>query len=142
MQHVSGLIPTDQEVVRPHPYPYWYRPATNARQRSTRKGLFAGALLVLAFLLLLLGAGMGGPGQVTTSRQMAAESLLHVPIASVAAMVGCSPVEAVQLLWNSGIHITASRQTLSDIAEENGRESTEILAILSGRDRVVATMVN
>lgn len=131
MQYISGLIPTDQEVVRPGPYPFYNRRLTGPRQRSQQKGLLACVLLLMAFCLLLLGEGLSSMKQEAMARSRVAESLMHAPLETVAAMVGHSSAEAVKLLWDCGIHIADPMETVADIAEDNGRKTTEILAILT-----------
>ncbi|MDD2468148.1 MAG: hypothetical protein PHI97_29570 [Desulfobulbus sp.] len=142
MQHISGLIPLEQEVVRPEPYPYVYRPLPTAGQRSLSKGLLACLLLTLAFVLLVWAGGMSHVNLAAMKPQRLAVSVLDVPIATAAAIVGYSPVEAVQLLWDNGINVTDSAQTLNEIAKNNGRTSNDILALFSDDGRYPQTMIN
>lgn len=145
MRHISGLIPTDQDVVRPSVSSlpsFSYRPVTRPYPRPVRKGMLAGILLFLAFCLLLWGGGVGGQGEETAAAGGMGTSLLHMPIGSVATLVGRTPAEAVQLLWDSGVRITDSGQTLQEIADDNCRKSTEILAILDLQDHSAQTMVD
>lgn len=130
MRYFSGLIPADQQVLHPKPYPYVYRGASLRRQRSTRKGLLACLLLMFAFFLLLCGGSMMIPGPSTTGSSMEGDVLEDAPVAMIAAMAGYRPLEAMQLLWDNGIDIVDAEQTLKETAEGNGRKSSEILAIL------------
>ncbi|MGD9948841.1 MAG: hypothetical protein AB7U29_10210 [Desulfobulbus sp.] len=144
MQHVSGLVPTNQEVVRlkPEPYPYCYRSVRFTPQRLARRGFLAGLLLLGAFFLLFWVEGVDGSRRDYSESQMVSESLIHVPIETVATMVGYTPAEAVRLLWERGIRITGSEQTIVEIAEGNDKKSSEILAILSDSDHADRSVIN
>ncbi len=131
MQYFSGLVPDEQQVLHPKPYPYVYRPALPRRRHSIRTGLLACLLLVLAFVLLLWGGGLVHPGFSTMNAGNTGHSLEEAPIAMAASMIGYSQVEMMQLLWENGINMTGAEQTLKEIAEENGRKSSDLLAILN-----------
>jgi len=130
MQYISGLKPMDQEIVQPEPYPYVYRPANQAPARPVRRGVLACLLLLFGFFLLFWGGNVESWKQGGLKPQSVAERLANMPISTVAARVGYSPIEAAQLLADYGLDITGYEQTMGEIAEENSRNIEDILALL------------
>ena len=105
MQFISGLVPTNQKVIRLEPYPYVYRSVPRRSQPLVRRGFLAFLLLTLAFLLMLWGGGNRDAGLSTVAEPRLSEFLSERPMTTVAAMAGYGPVETVQLLWERGIDI-------------------------------------
>ena len=129
MPPLSGFVPTGQEVHLSGRLGSFSADLVRRRRRRARRGLVGFVLLVLGFCLLILGGTMPMP-QVPAMAGHMAGSLTGEPIGTVASLVGRSPAETVQLLWNQGIRITGVQQSIGEIAEANGRSAHELLNLL------------
>jgi len=141
MPYISGFVPTGQEVDRCCRSTRLPGASVRQRPRSAGRGLLGLVLLLLGFCLLILGETMPAP-QLPAMGGCITDNLSGEPIASVAVLVGYRPVEAVQLLWDQGIHITGSQQSIGEIAADNGRSTREVLALLAPQDRLHQALVD
>lgn len=129
MPPLSGFVPTGQEVHLSGRLGSFPGDLARRWRRRARRGLVGFVLLVLGFCLMILGGTMPMP-QLSAMAGHKAGSLTGEPIGTVASLVGRSPAETVQLLWNQGIRITGVQQSIGEIAEDNGRSAPEILNLL------------
>lgn len=141
MGYISGFVPTGQEIDLSSRSTRLSGDRARQRPPLAGRGLAAFVLLLLGFCLLIVGGTMPAPQLPALSGRMPG-TLSGEPIATVATLVGRSPDEAAQLLWDQGIRITGSQQSIGEIAADNGRSASEVLALLAPQERLHQTLID
>jgi hypothetical protein len=96
-------------------------------RRPVGVGIMAIVLLLGALSLVPAGRHPHGPSSAAPLR-----ALEQSPLALVAQVAKRSPESALEALRSKGIQVRDEAQTISEIASENGKRSTEILAHVTG----------
>jgi hypothetical protein len=104
-----------------------WRPFLAYFRRPVGIGIMAVVLLLGALSLLPAGGHPHGPAMMGAVRALEQSSL-----SLVAQVAKCSPQSAIDALRTRGLHVRDEAQTISEIASDNNKRSTEILAYVTG----------
>lgn len=103
-----------------------WRPLVRHFRRPIGLGIIAIVCVAGALWMIPRGGRPHGP-----SLGSVVAALEQSPLALVAQVAQCSPQSAVETLRSQGIQVENETQKIAEIAADNGRRSTEILAYVT-----------